>query len=121
VLDLSGSRVRYGNAACLPPGVRPAVLAMPNSRMGFGRGARRPAPRRACAVPGPPLCIAGGRACAVASKAGLPPGLSWHPMQSCAPRSVSHLPQRWKPSAGSPGRCARGSDIAWADVLPGAA
>jgi hypothetical protein len=59
VLDLSGSRVRYGNAACLPPGARPAVLAMPNSRMGFGRGARRPAPRRACAVPGPALCVCG--------------------------------------------------------------
>jgi len=38
VLDLSGSRVCYDNAVCLPPGVRPAVLAVPNGSGGHWRG-----------------------------------------------------------------------------------
>ncbi|KAK9831519.1 hypothetical protein WJX81_005027 [Elliptochloris bilobata] len=38
VLELSASRVCYDNAVCLPPGVRPAVLAVPNGSGGHWRG-----------------------------------------------------------------------------------
>lgn len=38
VLDLSGCRVCYDNAVCLPLGVRPAVLAVPNGSGGHWRG-----------------------------------------------------------------------------------
>ena len=38
VLDLSGCRVCYDNAVCLPVGLRPAVLAVPNGSGGCWRG-----------------------------------------------------------------------------------